>query len=434
MRSFVLPEKPSGLTKPESQRPFLSHKANNDTSNEPPIRAADCPRRPAQEDGALVRLKEVVMLLPLPAGNTKARKKPKRMPRKRPRADVAPLELLHGADNHDPSVYDVILEYPSGLSERFAFGRRTYRKDHRYARQIDPFEDFLSTIYFVLERNLERSIGTTGIHAHLCIALREAWKNRANWTTDGGIQTLKNSISAINILTGHAGCDPPTSPLSPSFVEHFFDQLHDRVIADNCTELLHRSSAKSTENVYGELRPRFLSRIFKHVQLDKNSIYLDLGSGVGQTAMQASLETQCEAHGIERERRVHALAEYQLLQFWARAELYDLRTGDVVLRQGDFLASQYVRDLLPVVDLVLLNNLKLDAVTDLRVCQMLEAYLKDGAKVVSTRNLKPLKRGECAATIQMVDGWVVERLRYEAASVSWTDAEGEFFVSTRVRG
>ncbi|EME88730.1 uncharacterized protein MYCFIDRAFT_80111 [Pseudocercospora fijiensis CIRAD86] len=413
--------------KPRNTSSSLSPEANEGLSNAPsdPTSANASPA--STEDGTLQRLRELISSMPVPATKNSTLRTRKLASKTRSRNVLAPLELHHSADNHDASPHDVDLRYPSGLAERFAFARRTYKKDHRYARQLDPFVDLVHTISVLLESTL----GPKGPQVQICSALRQAWLGHENWSAGGGTQTFKDTIEAVNVLTGHQGHKRPE--LTPDFLEHFFDQLHDRVIADNCTDLLHRSNAKSTENVYGELRPKFLSRIFKDVGLDSKSVYLDLGCGVGQTAMQASLETQCEAHGIERERKVHALAQFHLTQFRARAELYGLPyNSHVVLRQGDFLTSRFVRDLLPVVDVVLLNNLKLDSETDIKVCGMLEEGLKDGARVVSTRSLKRLKRGG-NVRVRMVDGWRVERLHYEAESVSWTDSEGEYFVQIRLQ-
>ncbi|KXS98462.1 hypothetical protein AC578_8071 [Pseudocercospora eumusae] len=411
--------------KPRHTSFSLSPAANENSLSAPLDLTPDSVVPASQKDVALRRLEEIVSSMPAPASKTTTLRQRRSVHKTRPREVVARLELHHSADNHDASAWDVDLKYPLGLAERFAFGRRTYRKDHRYARQLDPFEDLVNTISVLLE-------GTGGCRKSICSALRQAWKGHENWTSAGGVQTFQNTIGALNVLTGHERHRRLT--LTPDFLEHFFDQLHDRVIADNCAELLHRTSAKSTENVYGELRPRFLSRIFNHVGLNSKSIYLDLGSGVGQTAMQASLQTQCEAHGIERERRVHALAQYHLTQFRARAELYELPYSHVVLRQGDFLTSRYVRELLSVVHVVLLNNLKLDAETDVKVCDMLEEHLKEGAKVVSTRTLRSLKRGWEDVGVKTMDGWRVERLMYEAESVSWSGRAGEYFVSTRLKG
>lgn len=297
------------------------------------------------------------------------------------------LDLHHSADNHQVSPHDLTLTYHSGQVEHFAFGKRVQKRSHRYARTLDPMEDVITTIEVLCIQNGSH---TTSELEVMRTILRTAYTHRHQLSA-ANLPTLQNLVNTIYWHPRHLSLQ--RLPLTPALVEHFFDQLHDRCIAD-IAPLLERTGDQSPENTYGELTPHFISTLCLQTSLSPSSTFLDLGSGVGQVCMQTSLETGCTSFGIERDGRCHAVAMTHFAQFALRAQLWGAAHGSVHLRHGDFLACPAFveEELLTMADVVLVNNLKLEPESDWELQRKLTQRLKSGAVVVSTRPLAPIGR------------------------------------------
>lgn len=182
------------------------------------------------------------------------------------------------------------------------------------------------------------------------------------------------------------------------------DETYQRCVGPNIKNL-HRYEAFSSE-VYGELMPSFTSDIIAATGLNSNSLLMDLGSGVGNVLLQASLQTGCRSYGIELLEGPANVARQQWKQFQKRCRMWGVRTGDVELEEGDMLKSKRVSELMGKADVVLVNNKvfqqsrecrvesdsRASCLTDRRLFVVNEALrakfldLKEGAIVVS---LKP---------------------------------------------
>ncbi|KAK5238991.1 Nucleosomal histone H3-Lys79 methylase, partial [Exophiala xenobiotica] len=73
-------------------------------------------------------------------------------------------------------------------------------------------------------------------------------------------------------------------------VEHIIrGQVYARTVSPSVESV--REYEGFSNFVYGELLPKFLSRIFKETGLKSDQVFVDLGSGVGNCVVQAALET-----------------------------------------------------------------------------------------------------------------------------------------------
>ncbi|EME44876.1 hypothetical protein DOTSEDRAFT_169911 [Dothistroma septosporum NZE10] len=214
-------------------------------------------------------------------------------------------------------------------------------------------------------------------------------------------------------------------------IHHFLEQLYDRAVSPYVDDL--NRNKKSREGAYGELQPAFLSRILRQLDINRSSVYLDLGCGVGNTVMQAALETGCEAHGIEREAHPHLVGSYHLQQFHIRSMLWSMHPGKVQLYNGDFLQSPTIDALLPDVDLVLANNVMFGPETDAGIAlyARLVQSLKKGARVVSLRPLAMAKLRKVGGSSNSCLAFETREVKYEEGSVSWSGKSGTYYISTK---
>lgn len=118
---------------------------------------------------------------------------------------------------------------------------------------------------------------------------------------------------------------------------------------------LRNYEAFSSET-YGELMPSLVSDIICHTGLREGSLFLDLGCGVGNVVLQASLQTGCRSFGIEIMPTPAGMARDQLEQLKIRTRMWGVRMGKVEIEEGDMLKSERVAKLMSEADVVLINN------------------------------------------------------------------------------
>jgi len=105
------------------------------------------------------------------------------------------------------------------------------------------------------------------------------------------------------------------------------------------------------------MQPPFLSEICRLAELGPSSVFVDLGSGIGNLLLQASLQTGCEAYGCEYMPVPSALATKQIMEASHRWRMWNLRGGSRIEAWcGDFTDSDQVRAVLRRADVVLVNK------------------------------------------------------------------------------
>jgi H3 lysine-79-specific histone-lysine N-methyltransferase len=146
----------------------------------------------------------------------------------------------------------------------------------------------------------------------------------------------------------------PQSEIPNKVLMRIIDETYQRSVGPHALKL-NRYEAFSSE-VYGELMPSFTSDIIAATGLHKDSLFMDLGCGVGNVLVQASLETCCRSYGIEVMPTPAEVGREQLRQMKKRCRMWGLSMGEVELEEGDMLTSRRVTELLPQADVVLVNN------------------------------------------------------------------------------
>ena len=214
-----------------------------------------------------------------------------------------------------------------------------------------------------------------------------------------------------------------------SLVERIINQTYSRTVSPSVHLL--KQYENGTDNVYGELLPRFAHDIFHETGLKSSHVFVDLGSGVGNVALQAALEVGCESWGIEQMANPAGLAARQLAEFRARVRRWGIAAGKATLLQGDFLASPAIDDALKRADVVLVNNQAFTpSLNDALLWKFLD--LKEGTRIVSLKSFVPDKWEIKARTMSDVRNVLkVRRMFFGSGSVSWTDEGGDWFVHTK---
>lgn len=220
-----------------------------------------------------------------------------------------------------------------------------------------------------------------------------------------------------------------THGLPLSLVERILTQIYARTVSPR-VETLKRYE-NGTDNVYGELLPRFITDIFKQTKLKSGQVFVDLGSGVGNVVLQAALEIGCESWGCEMMSNACDLAELQQREFEARCTLWGIAPGNVHLVRGDFLKQDTIIDVLRRADVVLINNQAFTPQLNDKITNLF-LEMKEGVQIVSLKGFVPAGHKITARNFNSpINLLSVKKFEYWSEYVSWTDAGGSYFIATK---
>lgn len=212
-------------------------------------------------------------------------------------------------------------------------------------------------------------------------------------------------------------------------VECILQQIYTRVVSPK-VDMLKRYE-NGSDNVYGELLPPLVSKILGEAGLTSESIFVDLGSGVGNVVLQSALEFGCESWGCEMMENAFLLADRQKKEFVVRCQLWAIQTGRVNLERGNFLENQQIHKVLRKADVVLVNNQAFTPDLNQKLKDLF-LDLKDGCRIISLKSF--VTHGHQISTRNLWDPanlLEVTEGEYHSRSVSWTDAGGSYFISKK---
>ena len=213
-------------------------------------------------------------------------------------------------------------------------------------------------------------------------------------------------------------------------IERILTQTYSRTVSPRANEL--RRYENGTDDVYGELLPKFVSDILRRdTRMNSTQVFVDLGSGVGNVVFQAALQVGCESWGCEKMPTACDLAVLQEHEFKARCRLWGLSHGNIHLERGDFLSNRPIRNALSTADVVLVNNQAFTAGLNEDLTNLF-LDLKNGCLVVSLRSFVPSDHKISMRNINRPYNQLQVRKReYYSKCVSWTDAPGSYYVSKK---
>lgn len=240
------------------------------------------------------------------------------------------------------------------------------------------------------------------------------------------VKKVNESLQALHdrgVLSQHLA---QMENLPLELIEHILDQIYARTVSPQVH--LVRKYKAFDDSVYGELRPKFLTRIFKETKLRSDQVFVDLGHGVGNCVLQAALEIGCESYGCEKQNHPAELAELQQREFPERCRMWGIKPGKVQLIHGDFLETPEIDAILKRADVVLINNQAFNPpLMDALKYKFLD--LKNGCQIVC---LKPFRdthfktrEDNISDPQNKID--VTEHHRY-GGDVDWADAHGKWYI------
>lgn len=297
--------------------------------------------------------------------------------------------------------------------------------------EFRPIDDIVQVIDIVSQNHVpeeeadEFNNESTGIKRRLRRAMAHGSASDFQATVadfNSAIDRLRHSDSIAKKLDA-------TQRLPLPLVERILTQIYSRTVSPRVESL--RQYENGSDNVYGELLPRFINTIFKETKLKSGQVFVDLGSGVGNVVLQAALEIGCESWGCEMMENACDLAELQQAEFKARCRLWGIAPGDTRLVRGDFLKDESISNVLKRADVVLINN---QAFTPQLNNELINHFLdmKEGCQIVSLKSFVPAGHKIQSRNLNSpVNLLKVKQHHYWSNSVSWTDVGGTYFIATK---
>ncbi|OXG13478.1 histone-lysine N-methyltransferase, H3 lysine-79 specific [Cryptococcus neoformans Ze90-1] len=223
-----------------------------------------------------------------------------------------------------------------------------------------------------------------------------------------------------------------------ALVDFVHDQAYSRVVGGYSHELEHHpkhpeevsKAISGKEDAYGELRHAFMSKIIEQTKLGPDSVFVDLGSGVGNCVLQASLQAGSRSYGFELLPVPAHCARLQVREVQRRWAMWALQGNlDVEVHEGDFRVHKEVGRRLREADVVLVNNEVFPSSLNMDLADMF-LDLKEGAKIVSLKPFVPegfrMNESNCDSFAAILRSTQHD---YYRDWVSWKGEWGNYYVA-----
>ncbi|RGB27646.1 histone methylation protein DOT1-domain-containing protein [Rhizophagus diaphanus] len=345
-------------------------------------------------------------------------------------------------DDDDYAVIDII--YPGGQREKFALASST-------KFEYDPIDElfrFVETFIFYFIDNGVKKDDEVDEHSdpksHTDIQKRftyskgglrnqnSVYRNlRSSIRTkrkDRFIEAIKSFNCQMDYLVQNNDLDPFLKNRKPEgcLLEFILEQIYARCCSE--TDLPNITKAKSfSDATYGELRFALVEEMIQEAGINGNSIFVDLGCGIGNVVIHVNARVGCDSYGVESNEVRHEIADRQINEYKGRMALWGLdQTGTVEVMKADFLNCDYVVRLLRKADVVLTNNYAFASSTNEALTRLF-LEMKEGAKIISLKDFRTGANRNGPESILKVTKYSYPPDRNY---VSWTNADGCYFVST----
>ncbi|WVQ80383.1 hypothetical protein IAT38_002488 [Cryptococcus sp. DSM 104549] len=220
-------------------------------------------------------------------------------------------------------------------------------------------------------------------------------------------------------------------------VEHVHETAYSRVVGMYSNELEHHpkhpdevaKAISDKEDAYGELGHAFMTKIIEQTGLGPDSVFVDLGSGVGNCVLQAAIQAGCRSYGFELLPVPAHCARLQVREVQRRWAMWGLAGNlDLEVHEGDFRVHPEVARRLKEADVVLVNNEVFPSSLNHELTHLF-LDLKEGARIVSLKPFMPegfrMNEGNCNSFSAILRSTEYE---YYAGWVSWKSIWGKYYL------
>ncbi|BEJ17151.1 hypothetical protein CspHIS471_0605520 [Cutaneotrichosporon sp. HIS471] len=199
----------------------------------------------------------------------------------------------------------------------------------------------------------------------------------AAWLTNPEYRISRSEWSALINVVHDSAYNRVVGPFSDQLERH---PKHPESVAAAISE---------KEDSYGELGNIFMNKVIEQTGLGPSSVFVDLGSGVGNCVMRAAMQAGCASYGFELLPIPSQCARRQLREVQRRWAMWCLEGNlNVNCHEGDFRTHPDVRRRLTEADVVLVNNEVFPSSLNMDLTHLF-LDLKEGATIVSLKPFVP---------------------------------------------
>lgn len=201
-------------------------------------------------------------------------------------------------------------------------------------------------------------------------------------------------------------------------------------------QLATRRTSDNLDEIYGEVEPPFFSQILRLMEVDKNTVLLDIGSGIGNLCFQAVAQTGCRAIGVEIRKELHEMALALREPFAEHLKRGDFPCDEntnveerLDFQNGDASDNEWVFP--EGLSLVFINNWRFGPDTQHRLLQNLFGSLIHGTRVVTLKELFPQHRGHKSRSKDEITSiYRLEMFKSPIDPVSWDSRPIDYYCYT----
>ncbi|KAH1007008.1 hypothetical protein HUJ04_004290 [Dendroctonus ponderosae] len=232
-----------------------------------------------------------------------------------------------------------------------------------------------------------------------------------------------------NILALEKGtqkfCDRLNQKAGKALLHHIIQQTYSAAVTN--AEELNKYQAFSPD-VYGETSFDLIAQMIDQIELTKDDVFIDLGSGVGQVVLQIAASCFCSTCiGVERAEVPARYAEAMAKKFKFWMQWYGKRCGQFELRKGDFFDDTH-REAFSDATVIFVNNFAFGPSVDHKLKQRF-AELKHGTKIISSKSFCPLNFRITDRNLSDIGTIMnISEIAPSTSSVSWTDKPVSYYL------
>jgi len=108
-----------------------------------------------------------------------------------------------------------------------------------------------------------------------------------------------------------------------------------------------------------------MTNLFQITKLGPNKTFVDLGSGVSNCVVQASLSSGCRAYGVEIQEAAADMGVLQVEESKNRSLLYGLHAGEATALKADFFKNPAVASILNSADVLVSSSYLMPPILEL---------------------------------------------------------------------
>ncbi len=233
-----------------------------------------------------------------------------------------------------------------------------------------------------------------------------------------------------------SAADESLPPLSLSAWSDLFERAKRDGALYEASRLKLKNSQTNKAASYGEIYGDLVNQILQVVRAGPLDFLVDIGAGVGQVLLQASLTTLCGSFGVEIRPDLIEVGRELAGNVMRPLEEKGVRThgnGSVELRLGDIrVPDARVLRAIQQATIVFINNVVFDEALNQSIVNVLARELRDGARVVCFSNFFPRQRE--ASRDPLLSRFHFPPFEFVSApnSASWTASALHYYVYTLV--